>query len=93
MENQIPESLETNRGCSPIHVYGSNWCGDCLRARRLLDKHGIKYVWIDVGQDKQARTFVIETNHGCCSIPTIVFEDGSILVEPSNQELLQKLGL
>jgi mycoredoxin len=93
MENQDPKSNAANQECPPIHVYGSNWCGDCLRARRLLDKYGINYAWIDVGQDKQARSFVIETNHGYCSIPTIVFEDGSVLVEPSNQALLEKLGL
>ena len=32
-------------------------------------------------------------NNGKRIIPTIVFEDSSILVEPSNAELAQKLGL
>ena len=32
----------------------------------------------------------MEINGGYRSVPTIVFEDGSILVEPSNAELAQK---
>jgi mycoredoxin len=30
-------------------------------------------------------------NGGCRSVPTIVFPDGSVLVEPSNAELEAKL--
>jgi len=93
MINNNQNSHSAKQGSPSILIYGSNWCGDCLRARRLLDKYEIKYVWIDVSQDKQARAFVVETNKGYCSIPTIVFEDGSIMVEPSNQALLEKLRL
>jgi hypothetical protein len=32
-------------------------------------------------------------NKGLRSIPTILFGDGSILVEPSNAELARKLGI
>ncbi len=41
----------------------------------------------------QAEQFVIETNGGKRIIPTLVFEDGSHLTEPSNAELAVKLGL
>lgn len=37
--------------------------------------------------------FVEQTNKGMRSIPTIVFPDGSVLVEPSNAELAEKLGM
>ena len=39
------------------------------------------------------RAIVEELNGGKTIIPTIVFEDGSTLVEPSNAELAAKLGL
>ena len=74
-----------------IVVYGTNWCGDCRRARQFLDKHGIEYEFINIDKDKEAEQFVRKTNNGMRSVPTIIFEDGSILVEPSPMTLAQKL--
>jgi len=78
---------------SKIIVYGTNWCGDCRRARRFLDYHKVTYEWIDIDANPEAEKYVRETNRGMRSVPTIVFEDGSILVEPSNTRLAEKLGL
>jgi mycoredoxin len=76
-----------------IFVYGTNWCGDCFRARQYLKKHAVDFTFINIDRDKQGEQFVLTTNHGMRSVPTIVFEDGSILVEPSNRELASRLGL
>ena len=76
-----------------IKVYGTNWCGDCWRARRYLDQNKIAYDFINIDGDKEAELFVKTTNRGMRSVPTIVFADGSILVEPSNKQLAEKLGL
>jgi mycoredoxin len=74
-----------------IQVYGTKWCGDTKRALRILDERKITYTWINIDQDKAAEAFVKENNYGYRSVPTIIFPDKSILVEPSNQELLNKL--
>lgn len=74
-----------------ILVYGTRWCGDTKRSLRVLDQRNIKYDWIDIDKDKDAEVFVKETNQGCRSVPTIIFPDESILVEPSNQLLEEKL--
>lgn len=74
-----------------IRVYGATWCPDTSRARRILDKHHIGFAWYDVDVDRSARAFVESLNDGDCRIPTIVFLDGSILVEPENEELENKL--
>jgi len=76
-----------------IIMYGTTWCGQTRMARGIFDQNHIPYQWIDIDQDSAARQFVEETNHGYRSVPTIVFLDGSILVEPSSSELLIKLGL
>jgi thioredoxin reductase (NADPH) len=76
-----------------ITVYGAYWCPDCRRAKKFLGEQRIPYNWVGVEQDKAAEEFVLEKNDGKRIIPTIVFEDGSFLVEPSNAELAQKLGL
>ena len=72
---------------------GSSWCSDCKRAKRFLGDQQVEYKWVDVEQDEKARTFVEDHNDGKTIIPTIVFDDGTILVEPSNAQLAQKLGL
>lgn len=78
---------------SKIRVYGAHWCPDCRRSKQFLGEHQIPYTWIDIEEDSDAETFVIETNQGKRIIPTIVFEDGEFLVEPTNAQLAAKLGL
>lgn len=74
-----------------IIIYGTAWCGDCYRTRKFFDKNKIAYKWVDVDHDKCGEDFVLLTNRGMRSVPTIIFEDGSILVEPSEAVLTQKL--
>jgi thioredoxin reductase (NADPH) len=76
-----------------ITVYGAYWCPDCRQSKQFLGEHQIPYVWVDIEANKAAEEFVIRKNNGKRLIPTIVFADGSFLVEPSNAELASKLGL
>ncbi len=76
-----------------IKLYGTTWCGDCVRSKAFLEEKGVKYEFIDVDKDTKAMEYVERVNKGMRSTPTIVFEDGSILVEPSNEELGKKLGI
>lgn len=76
-----------------LTIYGAMWCSDCRRAKRFLDERGVPYTWIDVDQDDAAAAEVTRLNNGMRSIPTLVFADGSTMVEPSNSELARKLGL
>ena len=76
-----------------IKVYGTSWCGDTRRARQFFADHQIDYEWIDIDQDEKAADYVKSVNHGNRSVPTILFEDGSILVEPSSSQLSTKLNL
>jgi mycoredoxin len=74
-----------------IKIYGTKWCGDCFLALKTIQAQKIEYEWIDIDKDPQADQFVKQTNHGYRSVPTIIFEDGSIMVEPSRNELMKKL--
>ncbi len=76
-----------------IKVYGAPWCPDCRRSKQFLGEMRIPYEWIDIDQDEAAADFVRGKNDGKQIIPTIIFPEGSFLVEPSNDELAQKLGL
>ena len=74
-----------------IIMYGTTWCPDCTRAKNFLYSRGVHFKWIDIALDPQAAIEVERINKGYKSVPTILFPDGSVLVEPSNAELEKKL--
>ncbi len=76
-----------------IVMYGTSWCGDCHRARWFFDNYGIDYTDIDIEADEAAAAKVVAINNGNRSVPTIIFTDGSVLVEPSLQALKDKMGI
>jgi thioredoxin reductase (NADPH) len=76
-----------------ITVFGATWCPDCRRAKEFLGEQRVAYDWIDLEQHPEATELVERINGGSRSIPTIVFPDGSHLVEPGNDELAEKLGI
>ena len=76
-----------------ITVYGADWCGDCRRTKKFLTEQNIPFNWVNTDEDPQAEALVRNMNHGKRIIPTVIFEDGSFLAEPSNQQLAEKLGI
>jgi len=76
---------------SSVTMYGADWCGDCRRSKRFLDDNKVSYTYVDVEVDLTAADKVIEINGGAKSIPVIVFEDGTHLTEPSDNDLKAKL--
>jgi mycoredoxin len=93
--SSVPPSSEADAkpgaGTGHIVMYSTRWCGDCRRARRIFDAMSVPYHEIDIEHDCEAAGRVRELNRGMQSVPTIVFPDGSILVEPSTRELEAKL--
>ena len=76
-----------------ITLYGTNWCADCKRAKQFFGEQRVHYDFVDIEDDAEAMAYVEEVNDGKQIIPVIRFEDDSLLVEPSNAELAEKLGL
>ena len=76
-----------------LKVIGASWCPDCKRAKTFLGQHRIEFDWVDMETDPTAQAEVERINDGKRIIPTIIFPDGSILTEPSNDELAEKLGI
>jgi len=74
-----------------ITMYGAEWCGDCRRSKKFLDSNNVEYNYIDVEADETASEKVIEINGGQRSIPVIIFEDGTHMTEPSDNDLKAKL--
>ncbi|GAB4467370.1 MAG: thioredoxin-disulfide reductase [Anaerolineales bacterium] len=76
-----------------ITLYGTGWCPDCKRSKQFFGEQRVPYAYVDVDADPDAMAFVEKVNNGMRSIPTIIFPDGSVLVEPSNAQLAEKLGM
>jgi len=75
---------------SQIVMYATTYCPDCLRAKIFLETRNIPYLRVGLESNAEAVKFVKQINHGNRSVPTIIFPDGSILVEPSWEELETK---
>ena len=76
-----------------ITVYGTLWCSDCKRAKQFFGDHRVHYEFVDVDSDSDGMRYVEEVNDGKQIIPVIRFADGQTLVEPSNAELAEALGV
>jgi mycoredoxin len=74
-----------------LTVYGASWCPDVKRSRALLDREGVEYSYVDVEADAAAEARVRSLQDGERRIPTIVWDDGTFLVEPSDAELSSRL--
>lgn len=76
-----------------IKLYGTNWCSDCKRSKKFLGEQRIRYEFVNIEEDQEGQAFVQKVQNGGLTIPTLLFDDGSLLIEPSNAELAAKLGL
>jgi mycoredoxin len=76
---------------STITVYGTRSCGDCHLAKAVLEAEGASYRWVDLDRDPQAAEMVLAISGGYRSVPTILFPDGRVLVEPSQRDLTAHL--
>ena len=68
-----------------LTVYGADWCVDCRRTKRFLIDTGTPFTWVDTAADKVARAMLKQA--GYLAIPVVLVPGGTVLVEPSNDEL------
>jgi len=76
-----------------IVMYAVEWCPDCRRAKFFFERKHIPYEMVNVDQDAEGAAFVKQVNNGLRSVPTIIFPDGSVMVEPSSEQLSEKFSL
>ena len=74
-----------------VVIYGTSWCGDCRRVKKVLERRGVDYAWVDVERKKGAREEMLRLNGGDRRVPTLLLPDGSVLVDPTNPELNARL--
>ena len=67
-----------------VQVFGDQWQPRCHDVRDLLARHRVPYRWIDTGDDEDEEQHEPGTR--------IVFPDGAVLVDPTDEDLAEKLG-
>jgi mycoredoxin len=87
------ESAAADQLDRELIVYGTTWCPDCHRTRRFLDTNGVPYHWIDADDHPEVNSILRRVNNGRRAVPTLIFPDGSTMVEPSDRALAEKLGI
>ena len=73
-----------------IVMYTTAYCSDCIRAKKFFEANNIPHLRVGSEENAEATNLVMKINNGYKSVPTIVFPDGSLLVEPGWEELKAK---
>jgi mycoredoxin len=74
-----------------LTMYSTSWCGYCHRLKSQLDREGIGYDVVDIERDPAAAEFVMSVNGGNQTVPTLKFDDGSALTNPTVVQVKEKL--
>jgi len=72
-------------------MYTTTWCGFCKNLKRQLGKAGVEITEVDIERDPEAAQFVETVNGGNQTVPTLLFPDGSTMVNPSATQVQAKL--
>ena len=83
---------EPSTTSAAVTVFGADWCPDCRRSKKLLDRLAIPCVWRDTEADDAALQEMLALNGGRQSIPVVRLPDGQLLTEPSDPDLRRALG-
>lgn len=75
----------------PVTMYTTTWCGFCRRLKAQLGRAGVEVSEVDIEQDPAAADFVMSVNGGNQTVPTLLFADGSTMINPSAAQVQARL--
>lgn len=77
-----------------IRVVGNRWSPQSHQVKDFLARNQIPYQWMDVELEKQANQLLTYTKpDGVQSLPLVLFPDGSTLIQPTNLQIAEHIGL
>ncbi|MBK6886008.1 MAG: mycoredoxin [Tetrasphaera sp.] len=74
-----------------VTMFTTAWCGYCRRLKAQMERAGVAFQEIDIEQDPESAQFVVATNNGNQTVPTVLFPDGSTATNPSIREVTARL--
>jgi mycoredoxin len=72
-------------------MYTTQWCAFCKRLKAQLAREGIEMAEVDIERDPAAAEYVMSVNGGNQTVPTVVFPDGSVMVNPSSIQVKKRM--
>ena len=76
---------------APLTMYTTQWCAFCKRLKAQLARDGIEMTEVDIERDPAAAEYVMSVNGGNQTVPTVVFPDGSVMVNPSPTQVKKRM--
>ena len=76
---------------SAVTMYTTQWCGYCVRLKKLMEREGIDFAEVDIENDAAAAELVMQANGGNRTVPTLLFRDGTALTNPSIDQVKSQL--
>src|SRR4051812_28202750 len=75
-----------------LRLVGHRFSAEASATRDFLARNGVPYRWLDVA-DPEARGLLAAAGRDEDQLPVLVFEDGEVLVRPSQAEIATRIGL
>ena len=75
-----------------VTMFTTQWCGYCVRLKKMMQREGIEFAEVDIEHDDAAADLVMQANGGNRTVPTLVFADGTALTNPSIDQVKSQLG-
>ena len=86
------EKTDKHMNHEKLVIYGHEFCPSARRLRTTLDEKKLPYEWRDVRQgEAHFQKELKELAGGYLSVPTVIFPDGTLMVEPLLSEVLEKI--
>ena len=74
-----------------VTMFTTQWCGYCVRLKKMMQREGIDFAEVDIENDAAAADLVMQANGGNRTVPTLVFRDGTALTNPSIDQVKSQL--
>jgi thioredoxin reductase (NADPH) len=75
-----------------LRLVGHRFSAEAHDTRDFLARNGVPYRWLDIA-DPEARALLAAARRDEAELPVLVFEDGEMLVRPSQAEVAGRIGL
>lgn len=77
-----------------IRVVGNRWSSHSHQVKDFLARNQVPYQWFDIELEAEAKQLVDLAEEDCHqTLPLVLFPDGTRLVQPTNSQIAEKIGL
>src|SRR5262249_22883212 len=76
-----------------VRVVGSQWSSRASEIRDFLGRNFVPHRWLNADRDDEAKKYIETAGADASALPLVVFPDGTVLSNPPNAAIAERLGL